>query len=320
MLFDVIPGSWWWLPPLALVLDLAFGDPAFLPHPVCGLGRLLGFLEAPARRLGRDLLGGVLAVLCLCAVSVGISLAVLSLPYGLGFVAGLYLAWTGLALGSLLREGRKALNLVETAGLDEARRAVGMLVSRQTATMERADLRRSLAESLSENFNDGFVAPFFWLVLLGPAGLWLCKAVSTVDSMWGYKTPKWLLLGRFGARFDDVLAFVPARLCVFFLGLAGRLLFPGVPKPTLATIRRQAAFMESPNSGLPMAAAAWMIGGTMGGPTPYEDGIKDKPRLGPPDIPWTGARISALIDLLRTAGLLAAGALWAMAFALSWLF
>ncbi len=309
MFFDLGP---WWLPIVAFGLDLRFGDPAFPPHPVRGLGKLLELLERPARSLGSEAVGGVVAVLALCGLTALAAGALLRLPMGLGLLAGVYLSWSGLALGSLLRECRDALQIVESGDLEAARRAVGMLVSRRTDEMERPDLCRSLAETLSENFNDAFVAPFFWLVLFGPLGLWLYKAVSTVDSMWGYKTPRWRRLGWFGARLDDALAFIPARLSVLFLYLAG--LGSGLGAwPGFGTIRRQAATMTSPNAGWPMAAAAWLMNASMGGPTPYEGGIVDKPRLGPEGAPWTPERVRGLLALVRSAGIVAAGLLWGAA-------
>ncbi|MBG3878297.1 cobalamin biosynthesis protein, partial [Desulfovibrio oxamicus] len=210
----------------------------------------------------------------------------------LGALVAVYFAWAGLALGSLLREGRRTLHAIEHGTLDEARTAVSMLVSRDTAQLDRPDLRRALAETLAENFNDGFVAPFFWLLLGGPAALWAYKAVSTMDSMWGYRTDRWRDLGRACARLDDVLAWLPARLAVFFLWLSAPLVLAGKgarggPGGThggwqgFGPMARDARSMESPNAGWPMSAAAWLHGAPMGGPTPYFGAVKHKPVLGP---------------------------------------
>lgn len=304
------------LPLAAFLLDLLFGDPKWLPHPVCGIGKLLQWLEKPARRLGNETLGGVLAVLVLCALVGGVCEVLVSFLGGWSIFIAVYLSWSGLALGSLLRECRKALELVESGDLEAGRRAVGMLVSRNTADMDQAQLCRSLGESLSENFNDGFVAPFFWLVFFGPVGLWIYKAVSTVDSMWGYKTPRWRKLGCFGARLDDVLAYVPARLSALFLLLVE--LVKAEDKPgivSFAEVRRQAARMESPNAGWPMAMSAWLVWASMGGPTPYNGKIVDKPLLGPAGVPWTPSHVRRLLQLVATAGVVGFLILWGAGYA-----
>ncbi|MFT4301421.1 MAG: CobD/CbiB family cobalamin biosynthesis protein [Desulfovibrio sp.] len=219
----------WWLAPLALVLDLWLGDPA-LPwrHPVCLVGKLLDWLERPARRFmlaagtgrerGRGRLAGAAALLALIACTGFAVWAAVSLPL-LGLLAAIYLAWAGLAMGSLLQTGQLVLERVEHAPETGAREALSWLVSRDTSVMDRPLMRKTLADTLSENLTDAFTAPFFWLLVGGPVALWCYKAVSTTDSMWGYMTEKWRWLGWAGARSDDVLAFVPARLAALSAGL-----------------------------------------------------------------------------------------------------
>lgn len=293
---------------VAFILDLLLADPSRLPHPVQAVGKLLTLLErffrgpdgvqndAALRRAGRMGL-----IVCLLVVG-GICVSLTALP-AIGWLFSLYLAWAGLALGGLRRAGTQARYILQHGSLSEARRAVAMLVSRDTEKMERPDLYRSLAESLSENFNDAFVAPFFWLVIAGPVGLWLYKAVSTMDSMWGYKSPRWVHFGRCAARLDDFLAWIPARLSALFLCLAGRCT-PGTrPCPAYKRIRQEARSMESPNGGWPMAVCAWLCGARMGGPTPYHGIMTDKPPLGPQGL-WDDCRMHVLTRLLAGAGLL----------------
>ncbi|MBO4301169.1 MAG: cobalamin biosynthesis protein, partial [Desulfovibrio sp.] len=224
----------WWLAPLALVLDLRFGDPK-LPwqHPVCAVGRLLNMLEGPARRFmecgitqhrpWRGRLAGAVSLLILVGSVGGVAWCLVSLPV-IGTLAAVYLAWAGLAMGCLLTTGKEVLRRVEGCAEGEARQALSWLVSRETSNMDRPLMRKTLADTLSENFTDAFVAPFFWLLIGGPIGLWCYKAVSTVDSMWGYVTEKWRFLGWAGARSDDMLAFVPARLSILLLRLADRVM------------------------------------------------------------------------------------------------
>lgn len=352
---DSLWGAWgaWGLlavPPLAVALDLWLGDPRGLPHPVCGVGRVLHWAEGMARRRADSQPEGErpaalrrAGVFAVTVVAGGTALAVWglgSLPW-LGALASVYFAWAGLALGCLLREGRRTLHAIEHGTPDEARAAVSMLVSRDTAALDRADLRRALAETLAENFNDGFVAPLFWLLLGGPAALWGYKAVSTMDSMWGYRTDRWRDLGRACARLDDVLAWLPARLAAFFLWLSRPLI--GADKGPdggrggwqgFGPMARDARSMESPNAGWPMSAVAWLHGAAMGGPTSYFGVVKHKPVLGPRSWPgsgtcsfrhaepagdassapaWDADRLEGLLRHLRVAGLVAAGCLWGAA-------
>jgi adenosylcobinamide-phosphate synthase len=215
-----------------------------------------------------------------------------------------YLAYAGLALGQLLKEGRKAARLIESGNLAAARQAVGWLVSRDTTSMGVDELRRTLAETLSENVSDGFVCPLFYLCIGGPVGLWAYKAVSTMDSMWGYRTERYNELGWACARMDDVLAYIPARLTMLFLLIAGACL--GLPwRLAWAHAGRDARQMESPNAGWPMAACAWLLGAGMGGTAVYFGKVKQKPALGPHKQVWSPEKLATLLKLLLFSGFIA---------------
>jgi adenosylcobinamide-phosphate synthase len=184
-----------------------------------------------------------------------------------------------------------------------------MLVSRDTAAMDGPQLRRALAETLAENFNDAFVAPLFWLMLGGPVALWLYKTVSTFDSMWGYRTEQWEKLGKAGALCDDALAWIPARLSAVLLYATAQGQYSKEQWPGWAVVRQQAHLMASPNAGWPMVAAAWLHNAGMGGPTPYFGKVVNKPQLGPQNMPqWDDERLQQLINHLRRAGLWGIGA------------
>jgi adenosylcobinamide-phosphate synthase len=179
-----------------------------------------------------------------------------------------------------------------------------MLVSRDTAVLDARGVRRALAETVSENFNDGFLAPLFFLVLGGPGLLWAYKAISTMDSMWGYRTAAYRELGWAPARADDVLAWIPARLSALFLAAGGLVL--GLKwRGALAKTAVQAQEMDSPNAGWPMAAAAWLLGAGMGGPTSYSGTMKPKPWLGPAPGEWTDGKLACLERLCLVSALLA---------------
>lgn len=300
----------WWLPLLALGIDLLAADPRRLYHPVQGVGFLARLLEPLARRGGHLILNGwlVLAGLCLAACfMVGLTLW---LPWGLGLLAAVYWSWSGLALGGLWRSGKRTLALIEGDDLEAARLAVSHLVTRDVKELDREDLCKTLAESLSENLNDGFTAPFFWLLVGGPVGLWLYKTVSTMDSLWGYKTERWVHLGRAAARTDDFLAFIPARLTAVFLFLSSPIARLPLRWPGWRLVAAQARLMESPNSGWPMAAAAWLHGASMGGKARYHDIQVDKPLLGPVNTPWSVEKARGLIRHVLIAGIFGGVCMW----------
>jgi adenosylcobinamide-phosphate synthase len=306
---------------LAFLLDILLADPRLpWPHPVTFAGRLLRVMESPARRLerrGHGRLAGLVSVLLLtCSAGVTVRLLV-ALPLA-GTVLAVYFAWSGLALGCLLQAGAGAARKVETSPLHTARQAVSRLVSRDVSALDRPLLAKTLADTLSENFTDAFLAPYFWLLVTGPVGLWCYKAISTADSMWGYMTEHWRQLGWAGARGDDILAFVPARLSVPVLWLADRISLllrlrrPWQGRwPGVRLVARQARGMPSPNSGLSMTACAWLCAGRMAGPSVYFGALVDKPWLGPPENEagpcWDAARLAALRALLRRAGFVACG-------------
>lgn len=286
---------------LAVFLDLALGDPPRLPHPVRVLGAAYAALDALADRLGwRTRLFGAASVLVVSVASGGIVWLTTRLP-GVGWLVALYFAYAGLALGGLLREGRRAARFLDGKNIEAARTVVAGLVSRDVSGLDEAGLWRALAESVAENANDAFVAPLFWLAVGGPGTLWAYKAVSTADSMWGYRTERYGRLGWFGARADDVLAFLPARLTVLAMWLAARLLKTG-RDVSLGVIARDAKKSASPNAGWPMAAAAWLCNASMGGPAVYFGRLVQKPALGPVGQAWDAGRFALLRRLVLFTG------------------
>lgn len=290
------------IPLIAFILDLVLKDPHSWPHPVRWIGALLNRMETWARAQTRFTLrqAGVVSLAGLL-VAVWLSAAILTSIPLLGFLLALALAYAGLSLGGLMEAARGVLDAITANDLETARGQLSMLVSRDTSSMDRNELSRSLAETVSENFNDGLTAPFFFLLLGGPVLLWMYKAVSTVDSMWGYQTPKWSSLGWAGARLDDILAFVPARLSAGLIILSGFILSRNW-KTALKQTRKQARLMKSPNAGWPMAAAAWVLEGTMGGWTVYHGQRTFKPLLGPADMEWTEDKIRDLLKLISISG------------------
>ncbi|HET6522854.1 MAG TPA: CobD/CbiB family cobalamin biosynthesis protein, partial [Geminicoccaceae bacterium] len=221
---------------LALAVDAAFGEPAALyrrvPHPVVLIGRLVNTLErrwfpeagGPTAR-ARAGVAVSLAVIA-AAVAAGLALHALAraLPAG-GWVL------EGLLMSALIAQRSLYDHVARVAaglerGLEEGRAAVAHVVGRDPRSLDAHGVARAAIESTAENFSDGVVAPVFWALLLGPPGLAAYKAVNTLDSMIGHRSPRYLHFGRFAARLDDAANLVPARLGGALLVLAACLL-PG---------------------------------------------------------------------------------------------
>lgn len=303
-----------WLPPLAVLLDRVIGDPPSWPHPVRAIGALLGFVEPRARRLSvSERAAGIVAVIVALAATWAAVRLLLFFPFILALVFAVYLCFAGLALGQLVREGKTALSLLEQNDITGARKAVGMLVSRDVSGADKDELCRVLAETMAENLNDAFVAPFFWLLFGGPAGLWLYKAASTMDSMWGYPHEPWTHFGTAAARLDDILAYVPARLTALFV-YGGSFSANGRKAPAswpgFSRVAADAKTMKSPNAGWPMAACAWVHGAAMGGKAVYAGAIVEKPVLGPPGTVWTTEKLRDMLGGMTVAAYGGALCLW----------
>jgi adenosylcobinamide-phosphate synthase len=260
-----------WLLAVGVAVDLAAGDPVYSWHPIRLVGRTLTWMEERLRAVGLDGYGGgILLFVWLAVVSLGVVTALI-LAAG---AASLYLAWlvhafvlySLLALGDLLLHVRRIESAVRDGDMTGARRAVSALVGRDTDRMDGAACRRAAVESLSENLTDGFVSPVFWYVLAGLPGLVVFKVVSTMDSMVGYKTPKYLRFGWCGARLDDVMNYLPARMTWLVIAALAALL-PGYSGRKAWTVGlRQYRLLLGPNSGWSEAATAGALERRMVGP------------------------------------------------------
>lgn len=291
------------IPLAALVLDLLLGDPQRIFHPVQLLGKALDWEERTVRKfMGKNLkAAGILCLVVNVVVVFHVVNFLVDIPY-LGWAIFLYFAYSGLALGQLLKEGKQISHLLDQNDLERARNRIGQLVSRDTDAMDENDMRKALAETLSENFNDGFIAPAFFLLLGGPALMWTYKMVSTMDSMWGYRNERFEKLGWAGAKGDDILAYIPARLSALFLA-GGAWLVKRGKKGLAESIMADAAKMKSPNAGWPMATAAWLCSASMGGRTKYDGEFVEKPHLGPEQGVWDHKTLSLLLRLLMVSGI-----------------
>lgn len=257
----------------AVVLDGILGDPVYRWHPVRLMGHMLTGVERMLRRIGLEgYAGGCLLFLvlslCWAGVSAALALFLHGLHPALNWIYQVFVIYSMVALRDLCRHG---LAIDRAGDLEGARRAVSMLVGRDSSTMDAAACRRAGMESLSENAVDGFIAPLFWYALLGLPGIVLFKVISTMDSMVGYRTPRYIAFGWCGARLDDLFNLVPARLT--YLLMAGvALLLPGYSgRKALVVGWRQHGLVPGPNSGWSEAAAAGAVQRRLVGPV-WQDG------------------------------------------------
>jgi adenosylcobinamide-phosphate synthase len=256
---------------LAVAIDLVVGDPVYPAHPVRLIGRSLQWFEERLRAVGLDGYGGgVLLFLLLAGVWLSILIALVAAALaGSGLVAfalHVLIVYSLLALGDLLHHVWRIESAVRRDDLAGARQAVSALVGRDTDRMDGAACRRAAVESLSENLTDGFVSPVFWYVIGAVPGLVLFKIVSTMDSMVGYKTPRYLQFGWCGARLDDVMNYLPARLT--WLVIAGvACVLPGLSgRKAWRVGLEQHAVLLGPNSGWSEAATAGALERRIVGP------------------------------------------------------
>ena len=228
---------------LAALVDL-FGEPPNRGHPVAWFGGLARFLEARAYR-DTVFIGGLLtALLVLLAAGLGAVLEAAAgrLPKGASLLALALFLKPSFAFRALLSAAAEVERALER-GLDEGRRALSRIVSRDTAGLSAEEVRMAAIESLAENLSDALVAPLFYYLLFGLFGAYLYRAANTLEAMWGYKGARYPRFGRFAARLDDLLNLVPARLTALLLG---------APRG----LSNEAKKTASPNAGWPMAAVA----------------------------------------------------------------
>ena len=214
------------------VLDLLIGDPHFIPHPVRLIGSLISFCD---KRLSCDAgynisekklnlikyKRGMLLVFTVIFATFAISVIIIVAAYSINLYAGVIaeavMTWQILATKCLRVESMRVYDALRTDGVDAGRRAVSMIVGRDTSVLDAAGVTRAAVETIAENTSDGVIAPMLYTAIGGPVLGFVYKAVNTMDSMLGYKNDKYMYFGRFAARLDDVVNFIPARISAYLM-------------------------------------------------------------------------------------------------------
>ena len=288
------------------VLDLIFGDPQRLPHPVVGFGKMISWGEHRLNKgAHRKLKGALFAITLILLVFVATFLlrylfSKLPSPFGEGMgvrlLFDIIIIYYCLAGTTLIREVRNVFLAVDSS-LEEGRAQVARIVGRDTSALSAQEVRTAALETLAENLSDGVIAPLFWLAFLGTSGMLTYKMVNTLDSMIGYRTERYRAFGCWAARIDDVANYIPARLTAL-------LMIIGRKRTLFSFVKRYGKNHASPNSGYPEAALAGILDCRFGGPHYYFGQLFDKPYIGENDRELTTADMEKAIRVNRTAEVL----------------
>lgn len=304
---------------IALVADAIVGWPAriydWIGHPVTWIG---GAVREADRTWNKESdsdnvrrakgVGACFTIVAAAALPAYIAQLVLPLGWPGMLLAGL-IAWPLVALRSLYEHVRAVAIPLEDADMTAARHAVSMIVGRETENLNDAAVARAAIESLAENASDGVVAPLLWGAVFGLPGIAGYKAINTLDSMIGHRTPRYEAFGWASARVDDIANFVPARLTALLLALVS-----GRPLAVLRRVLEDARHHRSPNAGWPESAMAAALGVRLSGPRVYHDRVSSEPWINEPgrDATAVDIRRGLKLYLFAMAALGVIGAILAM--------
>lgn len=278
----------------AFMLDLAIGDPHWLPHPVRAIGKAIGQTETLLRRYlktsSAERLGGILLVILITAptftatylITGGLIRPINNITAFFGVMVCIYLTSTTLATRELVKSAENVINSLKANNIEAARHDLSMIVGRDTQDLSEKSVLRATTETLAENLSDGVIAPLFYLIIGGLPLAMTYKAINTLDSMVGYKNSKYRYFGWAAARLDDLANYIPARITgllivitSFFISRSALTL-----KSSAAIMLRDGRKHSSPNSGIPEAAIAGALQIRLGGPSSYRGLLVEKPYIG----------------------------------------
>lgn len=276
------------------ILDLIFGDPHWLWHPVRGIGKIIEWTERGLRRLfgirpekevdiGKKKTAGILLVLVVLTATLAVTFGLLTLAGMLHpafrIVLECIICYQVLAMKSLKVESMRVCHALKNGDVEAARSAVSMIVGRDTGHLTAEGITKAAVETVAENTSDGVIAPLLYLFVFGVYGGVAYKAVNTMDSMVGYRNDRYLYLGRFAARLDDVCNFVPARVAALCMIIAAFLL--GMDGRRAAIIFKRDRYCHaSPNSAQTEAVCAGALGVELAGDAWYLGVLHKKPVIG----------------------------------------
>ena len=269
------------------IIDLIFGDPRTVPHPVVAIGKLVSFCtdrllcqDSGAKEKRRNGIFMVVIVECAC---IAVPFCILYLAYRLHLVAGIVIegimCWQILAAKSLKTESTKVETALYNNNIEEARFNVSMIVGRDTANLDAEGITKAAVETVAENSSDGVIAPLFYMLFGGAVAGFLYKGINTMDSMAGYKNEKYIDFGRAAAKLDDIANFIPARISALLMVVSAFIL--GYDAANAWKIFLRDSYKStSPNAGQTEAACAGALGIELLGDAYYFGKLVKKPSIG----------------------------------------
>ena len=306
---------------IAFLIDALIGDPRWFPHPVRWIGSTIRILEIITVKLfGRNRFSGTITGILTVLISAGFVYGTL---YYANFanettawIVKIFWLWAGFSCRSLADSAEEVLKPLKSGNISEARKKLSMIVGRNTEELDETDISRATIETVSENSVDGIISPLLYAAIGGAPLLWAFKAISTCDSMVGYKNEKYIKFGTFCAKLDDVANYIPARLSLLIYTFSAW--FGGYSASNaFKTARRDAKIHSSPNAGIPEAATAGALEVSLGGPATYGGVKHEKEFFGKEfDAPKTDD-ISKSINLMWIVTVVMLGMVAGIVFALS---
>lgn len=271
---------------LGFILDTIIGDPYKLPHPIRWIGSFISILEKLCRKIAKSntmlMILGAILVFIVVFVSGGITLLVLKLAsfnkYAYLIVSSV-ICYYMLAGKSLKTESMKVYKAFENNDTEGARKAVSMIVGRDTQSLTKEGIIKAAVETVAENSSDGVVAPLIYMLIFGPVGGVVYKAVNTMDSMIGYVEEKYFYIGKFAAKLDDVLNYIPARISGILIIISAFILRYDY-KNAFRIFKRDRKKHASPNSAQTESAMAGALGVQLAGDATYFGVVHKKPYIG----------------------------------------
>lgn len=283
---------------IGVVLDRLFGDPVSLPHPVVMFGKAISFFERRlnrgSSRVGKGAFTAVFLTVIVFVLSSLLVWGAFLIDRWVGILVMSVSVFFCLAGKTLEDEVREVFHACDRS-LDEGRRQVSRIVGRDTAALSDQEVRTAALETLAENLSDGVIAPLFWYLLLGVPGMFAYKMINTMDSMIGYRNERYLQFGRWAAKLDDAVNYIPARLtALFMVASSGNM-------KRWKFVRKYGRAHASPNSGYPESALAGILDCRFGGPHDYFGETVYKPFIGENDRPVDSSDMEKAISVNRAA-------------------
>jgi len=293
---------------IAFGLDALFGDPAYIPHPVSMIGKLITKTEKYLRqRIPDEVRAGAYLVAIVCSISFFVPLIILAVLHAfnpwVALAVDIFFCFQILAAKSLKTAALRVFDAVSCGKPNEARKALSHIVGRDTKNLDRDGVIKATIETVSENTTDGVVAPLFYMAIGGAPLAFMYKAINTMDSMIGYKNDKYLLFGKCAAKVDDLANFLPARIAALLMIAASAFLSLD-PKNAFKIYIRDHKKHASPNSAHTEAACAGALGIQLGGDATYDGVVVHRHTIGNSLRPVQTSDIKRAIQLMYLTSIL----------------